>query len=284
MLLQSKVRRSFSEVEMNGRSLEVKKWLEQNHETSSFFRESRESIQKTSVDEHMMPQLVELYRDVYGNDPVWKEGAYLEKGGIIVDKISLAEYLKNPSRYAEYKECFPKERLIQEFSRILLTDTSGGVCVTIHDAENLKGFFTGEVGTIQACALPALSHSVCYGNTAQAEEISSLLGTSLHYIQDPTTIAWFEEIIISPQAQDRPGQFFDFIYTILDEMIALNAHSAVLWTHKKTLISYLCLKFGWYPCLFHNDIVFFEHPDIHELHLFLKKASNKDIRDIIMAR
>ena len=253
-----------------------------------FEREIRETMYEPSPEEILDPdmsaKMVDVYRHVYGNDPLWKEGA-MKKTVWGVQKISLQKYLKLKAKGKadDYQEIFPRETVLAEWERILTSSYSQPVVIINKDKDDLKGFFIGEVGELETAARQQILYSIGFGDEEETQKIVSLLRKALKNegILPSEKILWCEDILIDPQFRHKTGQFYDFICMMAYLGHKKGARFGVTWTKRTSLVSFLALLFGWKPILFYKDYIFYQHPNLYELYEVLKKSDYETIRGVI---
>lgn len=122
----------------------------------SFYEVDAEAL---LANQEMFDALVKTYRDIFGDDEIWGEGAYCKKEGW-GKMISLSEFERMLARNApfcqcggRFVECHPhkilRERILKDFIK---TKTSSPFCVLIIPGKEVEGFTWGTASNFSIIA------------------------------------------------------------------------------------------------------------------------------------
>jgi hypothetical protein len=203
-------------------------------------------------DEAQIPSLVALYRDIFGNDPVWREGAYCVKEGW-QKRINLREY-EEAINHGELPVCKCGARLIpchlpfEVEHKILsiLNDPSGFVCM-LYQEKSLVGFSWGAVLDLSGCCERIMRTRYLGREQEGKVDLESLKASLKDRFQTKERLLYIEEVAICHESRSLEAGMI-LIEATLFAGFDRQASKSLYWTSPQAAIYKFGLCSGFVPC------------------------------------
>ncbi len=205
------------------------------------------------ADQKMFDALVRTYRNIFGDDEIWGEGAYCEKEGW-GKMVSLSEFeqmLTDKTPFCrcggKFIECHsPKilhERILGD---LIKTKASSPFCVLIISDQEVNGFVWGTASNFSIIALRIIKARYRQREKLGKREVSVLREKlRIRNISSEEKLLYYDELAVQKTARQGISPVMFLVRFGLTHGYQNGCRHALFWTAKKSPIFKLALCVGF---------------------------------------